>query len=968
MIIASYILWNYVPTVAAQRPSPPNVSLTIAPPVLLADEKAHRTIYVRLVDSDGLPMPTNRETSISLISSNPLIARVPDAIYISEGRSYAVASLTTTLKAGRSVITAATQAGNVAVAEVETLSPNMATLPLSLALRAVPHILILGAPPPGRLLVSLRDARGIPVPAVEVLDVTLTSSNPDIVSVPKNVTIAKGSQFAIVDVTASSEGSATLSAIRSGFLPQNTDVHVVGPGESPESLEVYLLPDTTISGVGDQGEVMIQAFDDKNRPTFIPCTEINLVSSSPSLVEVLPLSEAGCSAGSQFLTSSMSLGTHPGIAAITASGSGLRPSTGRLHIQGLTPARLVAYQAPEGLTAIEAPYGFIVIQAQDASGIPVNVHDDVTVRIIGGEDVLPREVVIPSPQNFVAFTLEGIPLENIGELWFTSPDLLSAHLAIKSRSLPLDVKFELADRPWFPGGRYEILARVKSVGRPITLAKTSWDSTRSGLELGETSHTTNENGEARAFLTAWDPRDTGIRLTVVKENFESTVAVVTVAPPKLLGISVWYWYLILAGLLFIVGFSSYKAIRRLMQRRRPYQPHSDLSMSIAVSEATPDEGKSVVYTVTLINHGPDDATGVRVNSSLPAVISFLSALSSQGEYDSGRGEWHVGALGTRHIATLTLTGMVFRGARGKTITATASVSADQDHLDISNNPSSVDIRIPVADLGVVIGVDKTRPHEGEVVTYTIKLINHGPDEATGVRVNSLLPAGISFLSALPSQGDYDSGRGEWHVGPIERCHTANLMIAGNIQGGCQGAVIATSASVTLEQADPNTINNSSSIAIEVANGKPALQEPESEVKVEGTETDTSPVRLELSVTVDNSKPLERETISYTIEATNVGPADANDVEVTYMLPAGLAFLSASPAQGSYAKVVPTVGVWKMGRLARRESTHLTVRASVNRNTVGWTLTSVAFISNPRLGKADIKSESVDIKVNSSSTF
>ena len=312
--------------------------------------------------------------------------------------------------------------------------------------------------------------------------------------------------------------------------------------------------------------------------------------------------------------------------------------------------------------------------------------------------------------------------------------------------------------------------------------------------------------------------------------------------------------------------------------------------------------------------------------------------------------------------------MVFRGARGKTITATASVSADQDDLGISNNLSSVDIRIPVADLGVVIGVDKTRPHEGEVVTYTITLINHGPDEATGVRVNSLLPAGISFLSALPSQGDYDSGRGEWHVGPIERCHTANLMIAGNIQGGCQGAVIATSASVTLEQADPNTINNSSSIAIEVANGKPALQEPESEVKVEGTETDTSPVRLELSVTVDNSKPLERETISYTIEATNVGPADANDVEVTYMLPAGLAFLSASPAQGSYARVVPTVGVWKMGRLARRESTHLTVRASVNRNTVGWTLTSVAFISNPRLGKADIKSESVDIKVNSSSTF
>jgi len=59
-------------------------------------------------------------------------------------------------------------------------------------------------------------------------------------------------------------------------------------------------------------------------------------------------------------------------------------------------------------------------------------------------------------------------------------------------------------------------------------------------------------------------------------------------------------------------------------------PLADLSVLESVSNATPNVGDAIIFTVTLSNQGPAAATNVQVSDLLPAGLTFLSATRSQG--------------------------------------------------------------------------------------------------------------------------------------------------------------------------------------------------------------------------------------------------------------------------------------------------------------------------------------------------
>lgn len=334
----------------------------------------------------------------------------------------------------------------------------------------------------------------------------------------------------------------------------------------------------------------------------------------------------------------------------------------------------------------------------------------------------------------------------------------------------------------------------------------------------------------------------------------------------------------------------------------PVTPMADIAVLKTVDNATPNVGEQVTFTITATNLGPSDATGVAITDSLPFGMTVVSATPSAGTFDPASGLWTIGALADGASQTLTLTVSIDIAG---SLTNHAVVSAsDQSDPDPSNNSAAAAVNAePSADIGLLKTVDDAAPNVGSDVTYTLTVTNHGPSDATGIEVTDHLPAGVSFVSAAPSQGAYDSASGVWTIGALANGASATLAITVHVD---QAGSISNTATVTHEdQFDPNPTNNSSGTTI---NGQSA--------------------DLGVTKTVDDAAPTVGDNVVFTITIHNNGPSDATNVVLTDQLPATLSFVSAAPSQGSYN---PGTGLWSIGTLTAAGPTStatLTLTATV----------------------------------------
>ena len=149
-----------------------------------------------------------------------------------------------------------------------------------------------------------------------------------------------------------------------------------------------------------------------------------------------------------------------------------------------------------------------------------------------------------------------------------------------------------------------------------------------------------------------------------------------------------------------------------------------------------------------------------------------------------------------------------RGEPGpQTNTATIS-SADQFDPDPANNTASATETPQQADLSLIKTVSDATPNVGDTITFTVTLTNIGPDAATSVQVQDLLPAGLTFVSANPSQGSYDTVTGLWDVGTVTTGTPQTLSIMATV---VSPSPLTNTATITdADQFDPNTANNSAS--------------------------------------------------------------------------------------------------------------------------------------------------------------
>jgi uncharacterized repeat protein (TIGR01451 family) len=186
-------------------------------------------------------------------------------------------------------------------------------------------------------------------------------------------------------------------------------------------------------------------------------------------------------------------------------------------------------------------------------------------------------------------------------------------------------------------------------------------------------------------------------------------------------------------------------------------------------------------------------------------------------------------------------------------------------------------------------VNNTTPNYHDTVNYTITAKNNGPNNATGVKVNDLLPAGLEYISYTTTQGTYDAVTGVWTIGNLDAWCNAVLNIIAKVN--TTNTCITNNACITGCEYDPCLANNHDSAKICV------------------------PAQSDLYVDVTAPKQcLGLSDIAQIIfKVGNRGPDTAENTVLTFVIPEGMEYLTASVDYGTFSYNAATRTItWDLG--------------------------------------------------------
>jgi len=219
-------------------------------------------------------------------------------------------------------------------------------------------------------------------------------------------------------------------------------------------------------------------------------------------------------------------------------------------------------------------------------------------------------------------------------------------------------------------------------------------------------------------------------------------------------------------------------------------------------------GTNLGYTIVVSNIGPsNDPATVTVSDTLPAGVTFVSAVGTDWSCSSGGG-----------IVTCTRAGLVIGTApaidlvvavdpatRGILIN-TATVSSPTSDPNAANDVATENTTVEAeADLDLV-KTDSADPlPPGDPLIYTLEVTNGGPSEANGVTVTDVLPAGVTFVSTTGCAED-PTAVPVCTLGTIAAGASVQYTITVSIDPG-PPPTITNTASVVGDELDPNQANN-----------------------------------------------------------------------------------------------------------------------------------------------------------------
>lgn len=325
-------------------------------------------------------------------------------------------------------------------------------------------------------------------------------------------------------------------------------------------------------------------------------------------------------------------------------------------------------------------------------------------------------------------------------------------------------------------------------------------------------------------------------------------------------------------------------------------------------------GDNVEYVIEIVNNGPGIATDIIATDNLPEGLKFINAnvpggwtLSISNNKITINGEKL--ANGEKVLITI-----IAKAAKSNTtLINNIKVNGTGFDSNISNNNDSETIKItPLVDLAITKVVDNANPLFDSIITYTITVVNNGPDASTDVVVKDIWPAnGLKFIT---STGTYNPITGIWNIGELGSNEIATLTITAETTaiGKFENKV-----SVNGTGYDSNLSNNNASVNITVPDC----------VILNITKVATGGIVSE----EPNKEVIAGEKITYTVIVSNYGPSVATNVYLTDLFNADELLNMEYNSNGNWVKYNNGIA---LGDIDVNEAVMILFRATVNHSTRG----------------------------------